>query len=209
MPASSLSNRGKPVVLHDNALAIYQAFQFLSGNLLGEAGRPGNGQPIDYPGIAEAKMKRHFGLRRITGACFHPADGLSRCSFDRGAQRCAGSHGVAVTTAFPRCADQGAAKPVSSGRQSVQVDGRCGIVVVDDHIRSAIFVQVGDCDSAAVPDVVAAGGACDVVKFPITEIEEEKLALPAIPRVICDETFAEETSVLVIIEQCDRTAKER
>lgn len=126
-------------------------------------------------------MERRLGLRRVTGARFHPPDELSRPPADRSPHGHTRPQGVRIAAVFSCGTDEVASEPVPGGWQPVQVNGRGVVVVVDDDIRPAVFVQIDDRHSAAVPNVIAPGGAPDVVEFSVPEVEEEQLPLGAIP----------------------------
>jgi hypothetical protein len=70
-------------------------------------------------------------------------------------------------------------------------------------------IEIGERHAPTVPDVIATGGTGNIIELTVAKIQEEELPFPAIPGVLRHKPFAEEFTVFILIEQCDRTAKER
>lgn len=99
---------------------------------------------------------------------------------------------------------------MTGGAQTIEVEGRVIVVVVDGDVELTVAIEIGDGDAAAVTDLIAAGSAGDVDELAgAAVVGEEAITLVAVPRVVSDEVVAEEEACFVLFDVCDRTVSER
>ena len=155
---------------------------------------------IDHGGIAEPEMDDARILRGITVA--RGDDPHHAQVAGAGAEDGADTLAVALSTA------QADAQPMAAIGNAIDEVLRRGIVVVDDEVEPAVAIKVGNGHTPAVPQTVQPIGRGGFHKSAVAQVDQQTVALVAVPGEIANELIAEQVTAVVGPVRRDRAGVE-